>query len=643
MIKPKINSSHYPARFIYKINPSIVQSLRLFAMLFSLSLFIGINACTGPKISKDWENISVNVKADYSIETSQTLTVEKDGFHRLGITLTNPGTEIVTIENIEIIIPITEPLSNEMKIAYGSSCMGQRPVLIHEIGEQQEKSESYMYAMVQLDVEQHIFIGSLSWRIFLPILKLEDNAFVVRSSGEGKQLKPGESIHYEQIVLGRSSRWQVMLDYYGSAIARENGIEQVKDVEFEGWATWDYYAYKFSAKDIYENSELIKQIAPTANLIQIDAGWYSQRGDFATSRPDLPGGMKEVAERIKATGMIPGVWIDGFRANTDSEIFKKHPEYFLHDEEGNVIIQVRKPEGVPDRDRVYLDYSHPGAHAHMAECIRAIKEDMGITYFKVDFMRFGLNSEILKANPEYKSIKAYDPSITDVERMRSGLQTLREAIGPDNYLLGCSAVFGPCIGFVDGMRTGGDINPRYEDFPERVLANIGNSYLSGKVFNGDADYLVFRAAEDEDETVAEGSTKHGGSLTPNEAQMWADFSKLYGNCRLSGDKLLTLRPERRALLPEVFSYPAMDETIPLDFWQHGKDREDGFEILLARHKEEIYLGIFNWGDASKEYTLTAFEQGVQNLNARHSKVLKYGGNLSFDELSKTLTAELSKK
>src|SRR6056297_4262938 len=100
-----------------------------------------------------------------------------------------------------------------------------------------------------------------------------------------------------------------------------------------------YYAYDFGVDDIYENIDKLEEIAPTANLIQIDAGWYSQRGDFGQSRPDFPGGMKEVADQIKAAGMIPGAWIDGFRANTDSEVFKNHPEYFLHDQNGKPIVR----------------------------------------------------------------------------------------------------------------------------------------------------------------------------------------------------------------------------------------------------------------------------------------------------------------
>jgi hypothetical protein len=315
------------------------------------------------------------------------------------------------------------------------------------------------------------------------------------------------------------------------------------------------------------------------------------------------------------------------------------PNISLHDQDGNVIVQVRRPEG-PDRDRIYLDYSHPGARAHIAECIRVITKEMGIPYLKIDFIRFGLNEEILQANPSFKSIKPFDPTMTDVERTRLGLQTMREAAGPDVYILGCSAVFGPCIGFVDGMRTGGDVSPRYEAFPERVLANAGNSYLSGKVFNGDADYLVFREAADEDEAVSQEKVKHGGSLTLNEAQMWADFNKLYGNCRLNSDKLKILRPERQTLVKEVFEFPAMDETVPLDFWQHGKDKGDGYELILSRHAGDIYLGIFNWSEEPKEYNLTDFEGGSQKLEARHSKVLKYAGSLSFNELRKNITNNL---
>ena len=598
----------------------------------------GLGLRAGPATATEpqaWTDITVEVKADQPLATAQRLTEQADGFHRLAITLSNAGRQPLTIEQITVRIPMPGQLTNELEMLYGGSCMGQTPLLRQNVGTHTNLSSSYMYEMVRLADGQYLFAGSLSWRVFLPTFTLKEGAFVIWSSGEGKQLKPGETIHYEQIVLRHAGNWIDLLNQFGDAIAKENGIGRLKHADFKGWATWDYYAYVFAADDIRENTERIKRLSPAANLVQIDAGWYSTRGDYAV-RTNLAGGMKEIADSIKAAGMTPGIWIDGFRANSTSDVCTQHPEYFLHDQDGNLIIEVRRKEGT-DRDRVYIDYSHPGARAHIAQRIRAIVEDWGFPYLKIDFMRFGLNREIMRNKPAVTGIRAHDPTITDVERMRLGLQTMREAVGPDRYLLGCSAVFGPCIGYVDGMRTGGDISPRYEAFPERSLANLGHFYLSGRVFNGDADYLVFREAADEDEKVAKEDVKRGGSMTMNEAQMWADVNKLYGSCRLSSDNLMTLRPERQALVKEVFQYPAMDETVPLDVWRHATSKGDGFELVLARKGKAIYLGVFNWSDTPKEYTLAAFgKPEPTKLAGRHSVILKHDGRDSFAQLCQKL-------
>jgi len=606
---------------------------------FVAALWAG-SVFAGAKAPSEWPGITVDVKANSPVAVAQKMTTQKDGFQRLEITLSNTGKEALTIEKIAVNIPLIQPLDKESQILYGGSCMGRTPLLRQTVGSPTAKSSSHMYEMVRLADDQYLFAGSLSWRIFLPNFTLTNNTMVVWSVGEGKQLKPGQSIQYERIVLDRASGWMDLLDRFGSAIAVENGIGKLKPADFKGWATWDYYGRVFTDKDIYGNMDALNKIAPDANMIQIDGGWWTERGDYQSVRPDLPGGIKAIVSRITSEGKTPGIHFDGFRGDAASEICKTHPEYFLHDQDGKMIVEVNEKS-----DKVmnytYFDYSHPGARAHIADCIRNMKENWNIHYFKVDFMRYGLENDIKARNKKVKSIKAFDPAITGVERFRLGMKAMREAMGPETYFLGCSAVFGPCIGFVDGMRTGGDIHPKYEAFPERCLANLGNYYLAGKVFNGDADYLVYREAVDEDATVSQEDVKHGGSMTMNEAQMWADFNKLYGTCRLNSDNLMTLRPERQALVKEVFQYPAMDETVPLDLWRHATKKSDGFELILARKDKTIYLGVFNWGDAAKEYKIPAFgSDGVQTLEARHSKVLKYTGSLSFDELCKTITDSL---
>jgi alpha-galactosidase len=396
------------------------------------------------------------------------------------------------------------------------------------------------------------------------------------------------------------------------------------------------FLLKLSDEDIYGDMAALNAFAPDANMIQIDGRRWTERGDYTRVRPDLPGGIKAIVDRIHREGKTAGLHFDGFRGDDAAEICRTHPEYFLHDQNGELIVE-NHPLVDRDMNYTFFDYSHPGARAYIAECVRTMKEEWGITYFKVDFMRYGLEQDLKKNNPSGTRIQAHDPTLTGLERFRLGMQTLRDAIGMDNYFIGCSAGFGPCLGFVDGMRTVGDAHLRFKALPERVLANGGNYYLDGKVFNGDADYLVFREAADEDEKVVRARYKFGGSVTLNEGQMWADFNKLYGKCRLQSDNLMTLRDGRKAIVRDVFDHPAMDETFSLDVWKVATDDSDAFELILSRSGEDIYLGVFNWGGSPKTYALSGYGLDAPvHLAGPHSKILKYEGTQTFAQLRESL-------
>jgi len=235
-----------------------------------------------------------------------------------------------------------------MELVYGSSCVGRRPMLRHKVGNPQKKSESFMYAMVQLAENQYVFAGSLSWRIFLPVFTLEDNAFVIRSDGEGKQLAPGQSSQYEQVVMTRSTDWLELLDTFGNAIAKENGIGKLKDVEYKGWATWDYYGRIFTKEDVFGNMDELNKLDPDCNMIQIDGGWWTERGDYTSIRDGLDGGIKALADRIAAEGKTPGLHFDGFRGDAAAEICKTHPEYFLEKNPESAFVNSDNPYVLSD-------------------------------------------------------------------------------------------------------------------------------------------------------------------------------------------------------------------------------------------------------------------------------------------------------
>ena len=141
MMKKTFNSSQNPSITFKKLYLSILQGRQLFVCCLSLGLLIGMNGCTGPGSGEEWPGITVKVNSDYAVETSKTLTKEKGSFQRLDITISNPGTNIVTIENIEIHVPLPGSLSGEMKVAHGSSCMGTRPLLIHPVNDKQSQDQ----------------------------------------------------------------------------------------------------------------------------------------------------------------------------------------------------------------------------------------------------------------------------------------------------------------------------------------------------------------------------------------------------------------------------------------------------------------------------------------------------------------------
>ncbi|MFM2126052.1 MAG: hypothetical protein RL328_2503, partial [Acidobacteriota bacterium] len=175
-----------------------------------------------------WTGIEVGVTADHPVRTTQTLQQQKDGFQRLAVTLSNDGKQPLKIEKIAVRIPVGDNLKADLEIVYGGSCMGRTPLLRQKVGTQKARSSSHMYEMVRLADGRYLFAGSLSWRIFLPNFTLNNGALEVWSDGEGRQLKPGETIQYEQIVLRRSDDWLAILDQFGAAIAAENGIQKLK-------------------------------------------------------------------------------------------------------------------------------------------------------------------------------------------------------------------------------------------------------------------------------------------------------------------------------------------------------------------------------------------------------------------------------
>lgn len=577
------------------------------------------------------------------------------------ISITNDGDSIELIKDVSIQILNSPAVTADSRVLFGSSQMGNAPLVEQGLSENKNSTETVL--MIKNGNNSFFKTGILTWEIFRPAISFTaKTGIVIFADGENKPVKPGQTISFEKIVIESGTNWQDMLYDYGKQIAKVQNIKPKKMNQFKGWSTWDYYGQIFTEKEIKLNIDKLKSDNKNANIIQIDGGWWKRRGDYTNYRNDIQGGMKGIAQMIKENGYVAGLHLDGFKAEEASEVYKAHPDFFLKNEKGEVFYQ-EWPR--PDRTErsIYFDYSNPAAREYIKNVLKTLREEWGFQYFKIDFMVHGLNAEIQKSQKKYggvKEIKAFDPSMTSMERTRAGLKAMREGMG-DAFFVGCSSVFGSTFGIVDGLRTGGDIFPNYESYKGRCIQNGGNFYLHQTVVQTDADYLVVRNKDDEEAERA-WKGKFGGTVTLNEAAMWADYVTLFGGSKFSSDNLNILRPERKALVKNTFSINSCNRFIPIDFWDKAKSKDDAFNIMLGVNDEGVYLALFNWNDSDLGITLsnvptTAIElvnsiekpnykankNGLEvKLKSRTSVIFKLKNGTDFDKVRNQMRYEFHK-
>lgn len=619
-------------------------------------LLLCLGGCQSPY--KDLVEVTV-YDQNQTIESKVTIEEGDDNSQFISIALTNHGDKTSYIDSLKIVVKAYGAGLEALELVYGGTCMGRTP--IHRTSITDKSASSGTFLMAKNTDESYTHLGVLTWNIFLPYLSFdEETGFVIRVDGERKPLEPGETISFEKLVHSKGSSWQDLMFNHATNIAKEHNIKEKEQPHYKGWATWDYYGRNFTKEDVINNIDQLKKDGFDANLIQIDGGWWTQRGDYLSVRPDLGGGMKAIADYIKANGFAAGIHIDGFRADKASMVYKENPHWFLTDQDGETICQ-EVHHANDFLQFIYFDYSNPEVREYITSVLETMRKEWGYAYFKIDFMRHGLLETLMEIHgPNGRGnfkvvteVHSFDPSMTSVERTRAGLKAMREGIGED-FFLGCSSIFGPTLGIVDGLRTGADIHPEFGAFKQRTLQNAGNFYLNGIVVLNDADYLVVRNKHDEREEEAWIGHKFGFDTSLNESKMWSDYVALQGGPQLSSDNLMILREKRKDLVREAFSFKTASRFLPLDLWNHAADRNDAFHVMLAKNEDGVFLSLFNWDDDEKTIELSGFgnveildPEGTNAfifsesklsiaLDSRSSKILEIK-NGDFDVLRNSIT------
>jgi alpha-galactosidase len=279
------------------------------------------------------------------------------------------------------------------------------------------------------------------------------------------------------------------------------------------WCSWYEYFTEVTEGDIHENLRAMDTLDLPVDVVQIDDGYQRALGDWLT----LSGRFRSragIAEKIRSRGRRAGIWTAPFLVDPASDLAAEHPDWLVRDTAGGFAHAGRNW----GHDLRVLDTTHPDAAACLTEVFTTLRAE-GYDYFKVDFLYAGALDGIRHADVD--PLTAY----------RSGIELIREAIGPDSYLLGCGAPILPSIGLFDAMRVSPDTaphrRPEADDYSQpgqdpAEFTGAARQWQHGRLWTNDPDCLMARPAVETRERWAAHVESTGGLMASSDRLLSLD-------------------------------------------------------------------------------------------------------------------------
>jgi len=395
------------------------------------------------------------------------------------------------------------------------------------------------------------------------------------------------------------------LESYASEFARLNAIK-LKPAPV-GFMTW--YSEKYGGA-LNETAviELSKYLAAKFKdygygFVQIDDLWQNGQKrngpakDFSKVAPNGPykGGMKPVADQIRALGLTPGLWLLPFAIDHKDPVLA-----------GQAPLVARTADGSPFETNwsgTALDLTRPEARQYVQGFIRQAVRDWGFGYLKLDGLHIGMATRQTYPNRKYVEDKFGDAVFADktrsnVQAGRMGLAAVREAAGPETFILGCCTPqnersLGMVLGLVDAMRVGPDSGVNWGGVVEGVRSSSALYFLNGRVWWNDPDAIYAR-----------------GRIPLNEVQCFAGWVTLTGMLNNQTDWAPNYPAERVDLLRRTMPCHHLTSVRPVDLFESDPPR------VWVLHYEaggvrRTTIGLFNWGDKDAEIGASAQRLGLR--------------------------------
>ena len=148
--------------------------------------------------------------------------------------------------------------------------------------------------------------------------------------------------------------------------------------------SWEGCMFDFTESKLLRLGRAAKQLG--CEMFVLDDGWFGKRnsdtsslGDYTVNEKKLPGGLRGLGEKLNAMGLQFGLWFEPESVSPDSELYRQHPDWALHDILGR--------EDLLGRHQLLLDLTKPEVRDYLVESVGGILDSAPICYVKWDMNR----------------------------------------------------------------------------------------------------------------------------------------------------------------------------------------------------------------------------------------------------------------
>lgn len=419
--------------------------------------------------------------------------------------------------------------------------------------------------------------------------QLSDGVCEVEAQADfaGWQLLPGKSTPVESFTLQIGQDPFAQLERWAKLAASQSHPRRwsTPPLGWLGWTWVDGYNVENYEEIVLRNCAAINRRLPGLGL---DFVWVSI-ANLAGGKPgawnswnerNFPSGPDYLVKRLREYGFKLGLWCGAFWVSSDSpEQMTELEEALLRNPDGSLLVSLPHwnygdAANLPKAERpcLYaLDPTHPTALNFLQRSF-TVNRELGVRYYMIDFLYAAagnLNHPGPLAGADHAPLHNAR-IVPGPEAFQTALKVIREAAGPETYLLASTGPTLHTAGVVDGIRTGNDFGEgrsiAKESFFYPATYVINNkSFWTGclpALRNQAAAYYTHRQLYLNDS----GNVLSVDQPLPlSDAQMHATIHALSGGPSMLGDDVDRMSEARLALIRKTLPR-APEVAFPVDLF-----------------------------------------------------------------------------